>query len=117
MSTESARAGLPASVPLADAAFNAARTGLAVVALTRRPELLPLALDDRLHQDQRLSRLPAARELFDRVREAGFPVCLAGSGPSLLVFERDDRRAPDPGAGWQAMRLGVDGEGASVMEG
>src|SRR4030095_13737715 len=48
--TEVARASLPATVPHADAAFNAGRSALLVPAPTPAPHLLFPATQDRLHQ-------------------------------------------------------------------
>jgi homoserine kinase len=112
--TEHARRVLPRSLPFADAAFNVGRTALAVLALTRRPELLGEALEDRLHQGYRLPLVPAARALFEDLRDRGFPVCLAGSGPSLLVFEQDGRVLRDLGPGWRVLRPGIDRRGATL---
>lgn len=112
--TEDARLALPRSLPFADAAFNVSRTALAVLALTRRPELLGEALEDRLHQGYRLPLVPAARALFEDLRDSGFPVCLAGSGPSLLVFEQDGRVVRDLGPGWRVLRPGIDRRGATL---
>ena len=47
---ETARGLLPATVPHADAAHAAGRSALLVEALTRRPDLLLPATEDRLHQ-------------------------------------------------------------------
>ena len=113
-STAAARAALPETVPLADAAANAARAALVPLALTDAPELLAEALGDRLHQDARLALHPAARERFDALRAGGIPVCVAGSGPSLLAFEVAGRAVPDPGPGWRAIRAGVRATGARV---
>lgn len=112
-STDDARRVLPVEVPLADAAFNAGRSALAVVALTRRPDLLGAALQDRLHQARRLALAPGARALFDRLREEGIPVCVAGAGPSLLAFEPEGARLPEVGPSWRVLRVGVGG-GAEV---
>jgi homoserine kinase len=112
--TSDARRVLPRQVPLADAAFNAGRAALATLALTRRPDLLPEALDDRLHQGRRLPLAPGARALFEDLREAGIPVCVAGSGPSLLAFESDHQRMPDLGPGWRVLRTGIVRSGARV---
>ncbi len=114
MATEDARRVLPLAVPLADAAFNLSRSALAVLALTARPDLLVDALDDRLHQGRRLPLTPGARALFQDLREEGFPVCVAGSGPSLLVFEPDGRTVRDLGPGWLALRPSIDRTGAVV---
>jgi homoserine kinase len=116
VSTESARRALPTDVPLADAAFNAGRAALAVIALTRRPELLPIALEDRLHQDRRLELAPAGRAAFDDLRAAGIPVCVAGAGPSLVAFESPDPRVPDLGPRWRVLRLQVARKGADVLQ-
>jgi homoserine kinase len=117
VSTVEARRMIPRSVPLADATFNVARSALAVLALTARPDLLGEALQDRLHQSYRFPLMPASRALFENLRTAGFPVCVAGSGPSLLVFEDVGRSLPDFGPGWRVLRPGVGGEGATLTEG
>ena len=115
--TADARRSLPRDVPLSDAAFNAGRTALAVVALTARPALLPDALDDRLHQGRRLPLVPASRALFEDLREQGVPVCVAGSGPALLAFESDSGAVPELGPGWRVLRTAISAEGAVVREG
>jgi homoserine kinase len=84
--TAEARAALPDVVPLADAVFNLAHAALLVEALTRAPELLPLALRDRIHQDTRLAFVPEVRDVFEELRRDGEAVCVSGAGPSLLVF-------------------------------
>ena len=114
--TEDARRVLPRQVPLADAAFNAGRVALAVLALTQRPELLPEAVEDRLHQSRRLPLVPGARALFEELRAAGLPVCVAGAGPSLVAFETEDRRVPDLGPGWRVVRLQPAATGADVQD-
>lgn len=113
-STAAARAALPATVTLADAASGAARAALVPLALTDAPELLAQALEDRLHQDARLALHPDVRERFDALRAEGIPVCVAGSGPALLAFEVAGRAVPDPGPGWRVVRVGVRATGASV---
>jgi homoserine kinase len=114
MPTDDARRAIPRAVPLADAAFNVARAALAVLALTERPHLLRVALEDRLHQPHRLPLMPAARALYHDLRDAGFAVCVAGSGPSLLVFEGEGQRVWDLGPGWRVQRPGIDRRGTVV---
>jgi homoserine kinase len=116
LSTVAARAALPRDVPLADAAFNAGRAALAVVALTARPELLGEALEDRLHQEVRLRLVPEVAEAFARVRAAGVPVCVSGAGPSLLAFEREGTAIPDLGPGWRVLRVPPRRAGLEVEE-
>lgn len=106
LATKDARRALPREVPIGDAAFNAGRTALALHALTARPDLLPEALEDRLHQNRRLPLVPAARALFEDLRERGVPVCVSGAGPTLLAFESDEWRVPDLGPGWRVVRTG-----------
>jgi homoserine kinase len=84
--TADARAALPDVVPLADAVFNVAHAALLVEALTRAPELLPLALRDRIHQDTRLALVPEVKQMFDELQRDGVAVCVSGAGPSLLAF-------------------------------
>ena len=118
LATADARRALPREVSLADAAFNAGRAALAVVALTSRPEVLAAALEDRLHQPRRLPLVPASRALFEELRHEGLPVCVAGAGPSLLAFETDDHRVRELGPGWRTLRLqpAVAGADVSVEE-
>jgi homoserine kinase len=116
VATEDARRVLPRTVPLADASFALARSALAVLALTERPHLLGAALEDRLHQNRRLRLMPASAALFRDLRDAGIPVCLAGSGPSLLAFESEGRSVWDLGPGWQVLRTGIRRRGALLRE-
>ena len=115
VATTRARRVLPGQVPLGDAAFNAGRSALVLLALTARPRLLREALDDRLHQPYRLPLAPAAEAMFAGLRERGVPVCLAGSGPTLLAFEDDEHRVGDPGAGWRVLRPAVRAAGAGLV--
>ncbi len=114
LSTEAARNALPASVPLADAAFNVARAGLAVHALTKDPWLLPVALEDRLHQQVRLGLVAELREAFDEVRSRGAAVCVSGAGPSLLAFEAEEHPIGEPPEGWRSLPLEVRERGVEV---
>jgi homoserine kinase len=117
VSTEEARLALSHEVRLEDAAFNVSRSILTVLALADRPELLADALDDRIHQAQRLSLVPEAAALFERLRGLGFPVCVAGSGPALLVFPRVDGTLPTVGPGWSLLEAGITPVGASLTVG
>lgn len=112
--TADARRVLPQTVPLATAVFNAGRAALALLALTQRPDLLREALEDRLHQPHRLPLIPSARATFERLREAGVPVCVSGAGPSLLAFEGPGADVPGLGPGWAVLRPGVATDGARI---
>lgn len=117
LSTALAREALPTVVPLADAAFDAGRSALVVHSLTVAPSLLPVALEDRLHQEVRLELLPEVRDVFEKLRSDGVPVCVSGAGPSLLAFETEDRSVPDPGGAWRVLRLPVRSAGVEVSSG
>jgi len=114
LATSAARSALPEEVPLADAAFNAGRAALMPLALTHRPDLLRAAIEDRLHQPARLALVPEVREVFERVREAGVPVCVSGAGPSLLAFEGEGPAVPDLGPGWRILRVAPRVIGAEI---
>jgi len=85
--TSEARAVLPATVPREDAVFNVQRVALLLAALqSRRVDLLPDALDDRLHQPYRRRLFPWMPEVSAAARAAGALGCvLSGAGPSLLA--------------------------------
>lgn len=87
LSTEQARAVLPAQVSRDDAVFNVAH-GAALIAAVMRADgaLLALAMVDRLHQAARTKLVPALGEIIIAAREAGaFGAALSGAGPSVLA--------------------------------
>ncbi len=118
LSTETARGLLPETVPHRDATHAASRAALAVAALTRRPDLLMAATEDRLHQPYRATAMPATAALMDRLRAAGVAAFVSGAGPSVLALlpaERPDLPAlADPG--WTVTRLALDVDGARLVE-
>ena len=115
--TGDARAALPREVQLPDAVNTLAHAAATVVALTSEPALLTQALGDRLHQHARLELVPSVNAFFDQLWGAGVPVCVSGAGPALLAFPLDGIPLPDPGAGWQVMRLGIADSGVEIAEG
>jgi len=89
-STSQTRGLLPDTVPRRDAVFNLSRTALAVHALTREPELLLAATEDRLHQDYRAQALAPSTDLVADLRAAGFAATISGAGPTVLVLHTAD---------------------------
>ena len=65
------------------------------------PTCSPAAMRDRCTRTIRLGLVLEMREVFERVRGAGLAVCVSGSGPTLLAFERHDVITPEPGGGWR----------------
>jgi homoserine kinase len=116
--TESARGLLPRTVPHVDAAANAGRAALLVEALTRRPELLLTATEDRIHQEYRGPAMPRSVDLVNRLRADGVPAVISGAGPTVLALTEEgsaDKVARLAGEGWAATRLALDASGASVL--
>lgn len=116
--TETARGLLPRTVPHADAAANAGRAALLVEALTRRPELLLSATEDRLHQEYRAPAMPESVALVARLRADGVPAVISGAGPTVLALaagDTADKVAAVAGDGWAANRLTLDAAGAGVL--
>lgn len=85
-STALTRGLLPDLVPHRDAAFNASRSALTVVALTSRPDLLTISTEDRLHQPYRASALPLTSRWVERLRASGHAATVSGAGPTVLVL-------------------------------
>lgn len=117
--TETARGLLPRDVPHVDAAFNAARSALLVEALTRRPELLLTATEDRLHQRYRAPAMPETARLVRQLRGAGLAATVSGAGPSVLVLATDDvtEQVAAAAPGWDVRALAVDTRGAAIVAG
>lgn len=118
VATRKARGLLPESVPHADAAHSAARAALLVTALTRRPDLLLDATEDRLHQEYRRSAYPRTLDLVAKLRGAGIPAAVSGAGPTVLALA-DAATAGSvaglAGARFTTLVLEVDTEGARVL--
>ena len=130
MATHEARAALPASVPHADAAANAARSALLLAALTSDPSVLFDATEDYLHQRYRAAAMPATADLLARLRGAGVAAVMSGAGPSVLALGLADARASadgqpglavvdsiarETGIAWRVTPLKVDRQGATVQ--
>ncbi|WP_433545657.1 homoserine kinase [Streptomyces sp. CA-294286] len=116
--TEAARGLLPRTVPHVDASANAGRAALLVEALTRRPELLLPATEDRLHQEYRTPAMPESVALVNRLRADGVPAVVSGAGPTVLALVEEpaaDKVVRAAGDGWAAERLSLDAAGASVL--
>lgn len=86
LSTATARAALPASLPLGVAARNSARAALLTHALTSDPSFLMPATVDYLHQEARRPAYPASMALVDALRHAGIPAVISGAGPTVLAL-------------------------------
>jgi len=86
VATETARGMLPRTVPHVDAIANVGRAALLVEALTRRPELLLAATEDRLHQEYRAAVMPDTWALVNRLRAEGVPAVVSGAGPTVLAL-------------------------------
>jgi homoserine kinase len=124
LATAQARQVLPAAVPHADAAANAARAALLIAALTGDPGLLMAGTEDFLHQPYRDAVMPATAGLVSRLRAAGIPAVVSGAGPTVLALTvaggepGPDAVAPIAGSadvGWQVRVLDVDRAGATVQ--
>jgi len=114
--TAHARAALPASVPHRDAVFNAARSALLVHALTKEPELLLEATDDRLHQPYRAESMPETANLVASLREAGVAAFVSGAGPSVLaLLVGSAGPVPGPPSGWWSRSLSCSSTGARIV--
>ena len=123
--TARARAALPAQVPMADAVFNAAHTGLLVLGLAHGEwDLIARGLQDRLHQPHREHLYPRSLALARRAPELGaLGATISGAGPAVLVWCRSETtgavcaRLQGECAGWaEVRRVGFEPQGGDVVE-
>lgn len=90
--TSAARAALPPTVPMADAAFNVGQAmALAAGLASRDLELLARGLGDRLHQPYRAHLYPRSTDLIAGAKSFGaLEGTISGAGPTVLLWcERD----------------------------
>ena len=125
MSTETARAALPDSVPIADAVFNVACAAMLTLGLARCDwELIAAGLADRLHQPRRAHLYPRSVELLDRAPGLGaLGATISGAGPTVLCWSHYEQTGRLIGAleretaGWATvMRAPFESQGADVRE-
>ncbi|GAB5077783.1 homoserine kinase [Arthrobacter sp. AD-310] len=127
LSTEAARALLPASVGHHAAAMNSGRAALLIHALTQKPEFLLAGTEDYLHQSYRAEAMRPSAALIAALRSAGHAGVVSGAGPTVLVlangeeeaaraleFIRSFTEANTPDVAWRVLKLAVDVEGAKV---
>ena len=127
LSTEAARALLPASVGHHAAAMNSGRAALLIHALTQSPAFLLPGTEDYLHQSYRAQAMRPSADLIAALRRAGHAAVVSGAGPTVLVLADGAERAAEaqafiaeytaantPGVSWRVMTLAVDSEGAKV---
>jgi homoserine kinase len=125
VSTEAARAALPAEVPLAEATFNVAHASLLTLGLANGDlTLIARGLADRIHQPRREGLYPRSMELVRQARELGaLGATISGAGPTVLFwvfFEQTGalvERLREVAGGWaEVKRLNFVAHGADVAE-
>lgn len=127
LSTEAARALLPASIGHHAAAMNAGRAALLVHALTQRPEFLLPGTEDFLHQSYRAEAMRPSADLIYGLRKAGHAAVVSGAGPTVLALANGEDEAlqvisfieaftadNSSDITWRVLKLAVDVEGAKV---
>jgi homoserine kinase len=125
VSTPEARAVLPATVPLTDAAFNVGAATLLALGLAGGDwELIGAGLRDRLHQPYRARLFPRSAALLERAAELGaLGATVSGAGPSVLVWCQYEQTGGILSAlareteGWaRVLRVPFETQGADVRE-
>lgn len=122
--TPQARAALPASVPLGDAAFNVGQAmALAAGLASRDLDLIARGLGDRLHQPHRAHLYPRSMALIAAARELGaFGGTVSGAGPTVLLWcDRDavrevERAAREWSGDWADVRTADPTERGAQVE-
>lgn len=126
--TEKARRILPSTVSRNDVIFNTSRVGLLVdILINEDYDLLSIATQDRIHQNQRASLIPGMPEALKSALDAGaYGAALSGSGPTLLAFcpEGSEQKVADSmkealankSLRSSSLALDIDSEGAVIQK-
>ena len=88
VSTDEARAAMPAQVTIGDAVANIAAASQLVLGIERSDlTLIARGLADRLHQPNRAGIYPRSMELLSQARDLGaIGATISGAGPTLLLW-------------------------------
>lgn len=129
LETKAARKVLPQEVSRADTIFNLSATAFLLASLQNADwQQLPVALQDRLHQNQRARLIPAfgilKKSLGDNEHCLG--VTISGAGPTVLIWLHPDANAlqvlarientmREAGIVGRALELKLDSEGCIVV--
>lgn len=91
--TWAARAALPSTIPLPDAAFNVGvASGLTWGLATGNREAIAAGMRDRLHEPYRARLFPHLTPMTDAARQAGaVGASLSGAGPTILTLAEPDK--------------------------
>jgi homoserine kinase len=123
VTTEQARAAMPATVPLGDAVFNVACASMLTLGLARGDfDLIAAGLRDRLHQPHRAHLYPRSAELMARAASLGaLGATISGAGPTVLVWCHYEHtgavleRVREQADGWaRVLRAPFESQGADV---
>ncbi|QKX60838.1 uncharacterized protein TRUGW13939_07984 [Talaromyces rugulosus] len=95
--TANARDVLPKEYKRADVVFNLQRAALLPLALGTSPpdpDMIYLAMQDKVHQPYRQSLIPGLTEILQSMTPATQPgllgICLSGAGPTILALATND---------------------------
>ena len=88
VSTERARAAIPAEIPLEDAVANVSAASRLVLGLqTADLDLVAAGFADRIHQPRRRGLYPRSMDLVDSARDLGaLGATISGAGPTALFW-------------------------------
>lgn len=123
--TAQARAALPVTVPLADAAFNVACASMLALGLADGDwDLVTAGLRDRLHQPYRAHLYPRSAALLERAVSLGaLGATVSGAGPTVLFWCHYDQTGglvellSRQTHGWATvLRVPFESQGADVRE-
>lgn len=100
LSTEAARAALPANLSRGDTVFNLGRAALVALAFEKKDaSALAAACEDRVHQPYRKGLIADYDEVMGACRRSGAAAAwLSGAGPTIMAFEETQRKNAAAGA-------------------
>lgn len=119
--TETARGLLPLRIAHDDAVFNLSRSSLMVYAMTKDPDLLFTATEDRMHQRQRADVMPQTLRAMTELRSVGLPAVISGAGPTVLTLAAAGSASQvsevlqSAGLGFKTITLGVEPDGVQAL--
>ena len=119
LETKMSRSVLPKSISISDFVFDSSRIFHLPLAFKNGDlDLLKELLNDKIHEPYRFPLIDDSDILLDFAKKHNYPICLSGSGPSILILSSkniiNELRPLNTKHNWNYLECNVNQKGSEV---